>query len=405
MKLKFSMVSIVIACLLSWATVAQAQEWRFSGFGSLGVVHSTEKNGDFTVSLPQPKGAGYSDNWTANPDSKLGGQIDAKFSPQWSASAQAVTQYGAHGSYKPTLSVGFLKFSPGAGVELRAGRLPYAAFLLSDYRAIGYSQPWVRSPIEVYAVSFPHVDGLDLTWRTAFAEVGLKAQLLAGQQRQDQTVSVLKSKDIAGFNLTADRGDLSLRLSYIRVGSLTVEGPDIATAFGIVRSGLPPGALYPGAPPLPPNPAAADQYEIKNLPAAYTSLGATYDPGNWFVTAEVGRITGVGFFVGGNEFYVTAGLRYKAFTPYVNLAQFKHYNEPTSDSPIVQSLIQQLATRDQRTVSLGLRWDFAKSADLKLQYDRVSHPEGAHGFLTNIQPGFVPGGHYGVFTAAVDFVF
>jgi hypothetical protein len=52
-----------------------------------------------------------------------------------------------------------------------------------------------------------------------------------------------------------------------------------------------------------------------------------------------------------------------------------------------------------------LRWDFAKSAALKLQLDHSRVGTGSPGTLINIQPGFQPGGRFTVFSATLDFVF
>jgi len=59
----------------------------------------------------------------------------------------------------------------------------------------------------------------------------------------------------------------------------------------------------------------------------------------------------------------------------------------------------------QKTLSFGGRWDFAKNAALKLQYDRTRLGAGSSGALINLQPGFQPGGEFTVFSAAIDFVF
>ena len=48
----------------------------FSGFGTLGVVHSDYSQADFIANVTQPRGAGFS-SWSPTLDSDLGGQ--AKF--------------------------------------------------------------------------------------------------------------------------------------------------------------------------------------------------------------------------------------------------------------------------------------------------------------------------------------
>jgi hypothetical protein len=63
------------------------------------------------------------------------------------------------------------------------------------------------------------------------------------------------------------------------------------------------------------------------------------------------------------------------------------------------------AIPDQRTVSLGARWDFAKHVDLKLQFDHTRIGADSTGTLINIQPGFRPSGTVNLFSATIDFVF
>jgi len=59
----------------------------------------------------------------------------------------------------------------------------------------------------------------------------------------------------------------------------------------------------------------------------------------------------------------------------------------------------------QRAASCGVRWDFAKNFDLKVQYDRVWTPAESVGLFMNEQPGFRLGSGTNVVTAALDFVF
>ena len=59
----------------------------------------------------------------------------------------------------------------------------------------------------------------------------------------------------------------------------------------------------------------------------------------------------------------------------------------------------------QKTASIGVRWDFAKNVALKLQYDRTRIGEGSHGTLDNMQPDYVPGGKFSVFSMTLDCVF
>ncbi len=59
----------------------------------------------------------------------------------------------------------------------------------------------------------------------------------------------------------------------------------------------------------------------------------------------------------------------------------------------------------QQTLSLGVRWDFTKNMDAKLQYDHTRFKGNSVGPLINPQPDFEPGGSFNVISLAVDFVF
>lgn len=409
MKIKPTTVALATALLCASAHNAYADEgptFKFSGFGTLGLTHVSEKNADFVVNQGQPNGPGHTHEWSGASDSKLGAQLDAKFSSQWSATIQGLTQLTANNDYVPTLTLGFVKFTPVGGVDLRLGRVPYSAFMISDYRSTGYSQPWIRPPIEVYSLSSYHVDGLDATWRTTVGSVGVKTQVLAGNTKLKMPGDAeTRSKGLTGLNVTADIDELSLRASYIGIRKVSVTSASLEQGVALVRYGLPAGALGPGSPALPGDPATADEVEIKNRRATYLSLGMTYDPGTWFVTGEFGLLKRIAINPEAREFYLTGGVRIKSFTPYLSVAQYKKTETLTSTNPIAAGIYAGSGNRDQRSVSVGTRWDFAKNADLKVQFDRISHAAGSKGFLINNQPGFVPGGHVNVFGMAVDFVF
>jgi hypothetical protein len=110
-----------------------------------------------------------------------------------------------------------------------------------------------------------------------------------------------------------------------------------------------------------------------------------------------------------------------AFTPYVTLAQVQAHSDTSTPGlslaglPPAQAaqaaglnagLNQMLGSAvQQKSISLGVRWDFIRNAALKVQYQHLDLDEGSPGVLTNIQPGFEPGGSVNLFSAAIDFVF
>lgn len=212
-------------------------------------------------------------------------------------------------------------------------------------------------------------------------------------------------KGVIAANITADIDALTLRASHIRLSKFTLKSAQVDQLFQAVRYGVPANALFPGSPALPGNPALADEYEVKDKPQGYTSLGASYDPGNWFVMSEAAYIHANGYVTASKGVYVTGGMRFGSFTPYASIGRYSHSTPPKTSHPMLNGALTSAAANDYGSTSLGVRWDFAKTADVKLQYDRFRNDAGSNGPLVNVQPGFVKGGSFNVISATVDFVF
>ena len=73
-----------------WASPTLA----FHGFGTVGVVRSDQDHADVVSNVfLQPNGAGGTDRWSAAVDSKIGGQLDMRFQPAWSAVIQVIAKH------------------------------------------------------------------------------------------------------------------------------------------------------------------------------------------------------------------------------------------------------------------------------------------------------------------------
>jgi hypothetical protein len=135
------------------------------------------------------------------------------------------------------------------------------------------------------------------------------------------------------------------------------------------------------------------------FPAARLVLvdaGFTYDPGAWFVTADSNHSqdTYFGDFISG---YISAGVRLGRFAPYT-------FYSSTHARSVGNSGLRSLG--DQHTVAAGVRWDFAKSLDLKLQVEQVTIDTlGDPAAFTNLQPGVRIGDKANVLSLALDLVF
>ena len=77
----------------------------------------------------------------------------------------------------------FLKYQATGDLNVRLGRIPAPLFMVSEYRKVGYVNPWIRQPNEVYfQVPFNSLDGGDVpAIRSARATLPVTSRLRLAQ--------------------------------------------------------------------------------------------------------------------------------------------------------------------------------------------------------------------------------
>lgn len=376
-----------------------------SGFGTLDMVHANTDKADYASSAIKASGAGYSRAWSANVDSRLGLQLDVLSGQRLSGVLQVVSEQNLDGEYSPRVEWANLKYQVTPDLAVRAGRIALPLFLMADYRKVGFAYQWVRPPVELYgALPITSSDGIDLTARFATGEVRHTSQLFFGSDSRGLTATThLQARRIAGFSHTIETGPLTARLSALTT-ELTLDiGEDLFS--GLQMSGDQ-GALL------------AQRYAVDHKRASLASIGLSYDPGNWFITAEAGHSHTSSFLGKTSALYIGGGARAGAFTPYAGYARVRA-DTPTHDVglPVVMGRAPLLANLNmglnsllqtipaQSTVSVGVRWDVHANVDLKAQFERVTPHDGSRGTLINTQPDFESGQPVYVTSLALDFVF
>ncbi|HKY01116.1 MAG TPA: porin [Burkholderiales bacterium] len=401
--------------------------FHFSGFGTLGIAHSSEDNADFLAHDLQKKGAGAHESWSMEVDSKIGLQFSADLTSKFSAVLQVVSEQQYDGTFRPQIEWANLKYDITSDLSVRVGRVVLGSFLTSDYRKVGYSTPWVRPPVEVYGlIPLSHSDGIDLSYHAIFGEVNstLHAAFGKASARHPAGGKVESEGGAWHFSNTVEYGPATMRLAYTH-SHLTAEpyeelfdgyrtfADQLATApFGLGNS----AAAQANA--------IAHKYNTEDKRFTFFSIGAMYDPGKWFVMAEWGQTDSDSLLGKRQAWYATGGYRLGAFTPYVTYAEAKlksNQSDPGVDVPPILGpvavgtgafLDSQLNSIEglagapiQKTISFGLRWDVTKNTALKVQYDYSRVDDGSPGTLNYIQPGFKTGDDFEVFSATFDFVF
>jgi hypothetical protein len=372
------------------------------------VVHSDEDQADFASNVFSPDGAGYTRDWSPEVDSVLGLQLTADLTPRFTGILQVVSEQRYDETYTPVVEWANLKFDITPDLSVRAGRMVQPSFMVSEYRKVRYATPWIRPPKEVYdMIPVTNVDGIDFSYRFRFDGFTNTLRALYGTKDADTPGgSELNARDIVALSNTLEWGAATLFASYSHT-RLTIV--DLNPFFDAFRHFGAEGE------------AIADRYDVDGKRYRVMSFGLRYDPGDWFVMGEWARSNSRTIIVDSEGWYITGGYRFGEVTPYMTLARVRAHGD-TSDpglslaglSPeqaaqaggLNAALNQMLGSAgQQKSISVGVRWDFIRNAALKVQYQYLDLDDGSQGVLTNIQPGFEPGGSVNLFSAAIDFVF
>ena len=372
--------------------------WAFSGFGTLGYVQTNTDAGLY--SGPGQEG-GASKDGTLGVDSKIGAQINAKANNVFSATVQAIAQRNGYGKFKPAIDWAFVKAQVTPGLSLRAGRIGAPLFAVSDFRNIGYSNMWARTPIDVYGqVAFSHFDGADAIYQDTLGSTTVTGQVYYGHTNAVSDGTPINVKKEVGLNLTVEFDDgITLRAGRVQ-GKLTAISTSLDQLVGIL-------ATTPFA-------AVGNEVSVDNKDASFTGFGVAYDHENWVGNLEYTKRKTSSYVSSTTGWEATLGYRIDKFTPYATVSQLKvdstnvNNNIPTAVpqlAPLAAAVNGLVATQNlaQKTDSIGLRWDAYKNIDIKAQYDRVKPSAGARGLFNNVTttlPSSVS-----VYSVALDFVF
>ena len=359
----FLWAALLLACCMASARADNPADpvqpmYALNGFGTLGMAHSSERGADYVFDNLQPNGAGRTHDWSPDVDSRLGLQLTANFTPQLSAVLQVVTEYRWDDTYTPFVNWANLKYAFTPDFSVRVGRIALASFLASDSRKIGYSNVMARPPIEVYRLlALKDSDGVDAVYRFHSGDVSDSVTVLYGQKTVTNVHAVnVHSTGVAGVFDTLEYGALTLHAAY-QVRDVDNQNPPLGR---------------------------------------FMSLGAGYDPGPWFASAEWVKainFDGKGVKAVRAAWYINGGWRIGDFAPYATVSDLRPLTD-TGAAPIAQ-----------RTYAAGVRWDFARNLDFKLQWDQIHLGANSYGTLQNIAPGTPPGGRVNVASVLVDFIF
>ena len=397
MKLKPFMALLAMSAAVSGAWADDSSNITISGFGTAALTRTNTSDAEFA--RPNQL-AGVTTDAKTGVDSNFGIQVTAKANDWLSFTGQGLVRKNVTDNFGAELAWAFAKAKVNDSLSLRLGRVGLPVYMISDYRNVGYANTMLRPPVEMYTqVILESVDGIDGIYQTAVGETNITAQLSYGVTDSDSRSSyTAKFKKLSSLNVVLENGPLTLRFGRVDT-NVTV---DNSANLNLLVGGLRKYGYN----------AAADSIAVQDTKASFTSVGLGLDYKNIVVQAEYGKRKSATLAIPDtSSWYTMFGYRMGAFLPYVVHASAKQDSPRTvAGTPTAGPLLAYTyganalasASPIQTSNSLGVRWDFHKSAALKLQFDRMS-PENGPGTFLNAKPNFA--GSVNVFAAAVDFVF
>lgn len=394
------------------------------GFGTLGAIHSDQNYSDVVSSVYlQPNGAGATSAWSTGVDSKAGVQLDALFSPKLSAVVQVLSQHRHDNSWTPTIEWANVKYQITPELSVRVGRTVSSIFMTSDTANVGYANPWLRGPQEIYGMApFTHQDGIDLAWNVNIGPATNSVQASFGNNKFDVIGGdKIKVGKMFIASDTLEYGELALRVGYVHT-EVTFDSSGLdALIKGLSNFG---NALTLSGFPTEGDSARAlaNGYNMDHTPVEAFTAGFRADPGNWRLMAEWAQISDAGILPKTTGWYITNGYQLRALTPYITIATLDSKTPSESGIPLAGlppgplsgagdalnrglGVVLDMAAPSQKSLTLGLRWDLLDNAALKFEYEHIRLDDLSGGRFGNPQPGFKPGGDADLFSIALDFVF
>lgn len=261
-------IAVALSAALGTVAVHAEPALTFSGYGTLGVIHSDNGRADYVADSTKPNGVGATRDTSFDVDTRFAAQANIKLTPSLFGVVQVVAQQRYDNTYRPMLEWANIRYDVTPDLSLRAGRVVLPIFLVSDTRRVGFANVWARPPVEVYnLVPVSNSDGFDVSYRMNLGPATNTLNAIAGVTKPKfpaqagGAVTNVEARRLLAVVDTVESGSATLKLSYGRA-DLTVDS--INVLFDGYRQLGPAGA------------AIADRYDLRDgMCPSWVSAAAT----------------------------------------------------------------------------------------------------------------------------------
>lgn len=370
--------------------------WQITGFGTLGYTQTSKYDDRLFRRNVSQDGAKLEDyGWLV--DSRLGLQVRGDLNKNWEVVFQGVLKEQYSSTPMDYIDMAFARYIASDNWHFTFGRQPFDLFLMSDHINVGYSHDFVRPPTEFYGyLPYESFDGVsihrmwgdfDSEWSLDFSVGNLKEQFetesfdddVSSDDDEDDSDDETRAEPIYNMALSWRSDHWHLRANFallefkLELGEArTVD--EFVTLFSPIWAG----------------PAQVRDAFLVNNKMRYFAVGGSWQSGDWKVQSEISAIDSEFAYYNGERAYLHLSKRFNDWLPYATFG-YAHDNStfsyervedltlPPELEPLVPGLLaiqeeidaELISLRtNQRSIGLGVRWDFSRQKALKFQCDK-----------------------------------
>ncbi|WP_143870128.1 hypothetical protein [Catenovulum sediminis] len=390
----------VIKCTCLAATLAcvagnvAAQGTQISGFGSIAGYHADSTQLGFRSDIAAPE-EGYRGDFKISDLSRLGLQINHQFNKEFELVTQAVLQEEMVSSDLDRVKIATLNYTPSASWLVRVGRFSPRIYFLSESRYISYAHDTVYPVHDFYAqIPLSFVDGFDATYQKRVGSTFLKTNFFAGQTHVVVDVVGVETENefdwLAGLNFEVEYGNWLYRASYTQAQFEYTESQNVEPFLELLAN---PGIISPlkSLPNWQEAGVIKQAYSISESRLNYASVAFEYRDFECQVRGEFGKLTSESDLAPDSTAgYLQYSYRSDVVTPFIIASAIKTdegYQQQTQPNPMLLGGVTQALGFDaasavvgvvdalnveyeQKSLAIGMRWDFDANIAVKAQYER-----------------------------------
>ena len=286
------------------------------------------------------------------PDSVLGVQGDFKFSPDFSATAQAVARGADRSVY---MDWAYVSYRFNSSLTFQAGRKRSPLYYYSDFMYVGYDYPWVRTPQDLYAWQIFDYDGANLMYSTNLGSWSLSSNVWAGTRttKDNTTLGNLyysskieeSWKPMVGAYIDATNNVIDARVVYMHTS---------VDRFAVAPDGTKSLVM-----------SGENGVLVNGVGQAFYGVSLNADYKNWIVRSELNLVDRPSVKNTYTAQMYSGGYQLDKHTLMLTWSQFQERAKywPTG-------------VEKHSTQTLSYRYDFAPSQSFKLQYDKIKDESG-----------------------------